>query len=85
MSGTFEVVESYPNPVHRFLWHAKDEPECLEGELRALDGMESWRKAWPPRYKRGSLAERRENTARLIGVLERFLPRDYSSLLPELG
>jgi predicted nuclease with RNAse H fold len=82
VSGNFKVVESYPHPIHRFMWLAQDEPWCLEEELRPLEGTESWKKAWPPKYKRGSLPERRKNFSDLIAVLGRFLPGDYSSLIP---
>lgn len=31
ISSGFRVVESYPFPVHRFMWAAREEPWCLEG------------------------------------------------------
>ncbi len=82
LADGFEVVESYPNPVHRFMWLAQDEPGCLEGELRPIKALEDWRRRWPPAFKRGPLPERRKNLARLASVLARFLPGDYSSLVP---
>lgn len=82
ISGGFMVVESYPFPAHRFMWAAREEPWCLEEEVRPVRGLERWRDIWPPKYKRGPLPERRGNLRELVGVLGKFLPGDYSQLLP---
>ena len=64
------------------MWLTREEPGFLEGELRPLKGLEGWKKNWPPKYKRGPLSERRQNLSELIIALGRFLPADYSGLLP---
>lgn len=83
VSGSFEVVESYPFPIHRFMWLARKEPWCLEEELRPVKALEDWTKVWPPKYKSGPLAMRRKSFVELTTVLGSYLPGDYSGLLPE--
>lgn len=79
-SRNFEVVKSYLHPIHRLMWLAQNEPECLEGKLRAVESMEHWRKTWPPKYYRGPLPDRGKSFSDLIAVLGKFLPGDYSTL-----
>lgn len=82
ISANLEVVESYPNPIYRFMWLARDENLSLEGKLEAIAKLKQWKRVWPPNPKKGKLPERRERLARQIEVMGRFLPGDYSSLLP---
>ncbi len=83
ISSNFEVVESYPHPVHRFMWLAQSEPWCLDEALRPVAGLEYWKRSWPPKYKSGRLETRKATFAAFLDNLGKFLPGDFSSLYPQ--
>lgn len=82
LSDNFTVIESYPSPVYRFMWMACDHAGLLEGGLSRIRDFSSWKKTHAPNPKRGRLTEKREKLARQVEVIGRFLPGDFTSLVP---
>lgn len=70
----FEVVESYPYAVLRFLWAARHEPECLSRPLKPVVDVSSFARDWPPKYKRSrNKSERVRHMFSVLDTLNLFL------------
>lgn len=70
----FEVVESYPYAILRFLWAARHEPACLSGPLKPVVDVSSFVRDWPPKYKRSrNKGERVRHMVSVLEILNLFL------------
>lgn len=70
----FEVVESYPYAILRFLWAARHEPACLSGPLKPVIDVSSFVRDWPPKYKRSrNKGERVRHMVSVLEILNLFL------------